>query len=136
MIPGIDMLTLKALYTTGVVCLFVGNCFAGAAYSAAHAKGASLVASIFSSIASIFWFATAIWLTCKISLDDINAAGGLIGLDLGWNYTYVYTWIGWLLCNGSASASYKHWKSCCEHCEGHDDVCVKQVRCKRKEYLA
>merc|ERR1719183_965875 len=45
---GIDMFTLKALYTTAVVCLFVGNCFAGSAYSVAHAKGASLVAFIFS----------------------------------------------------------------------------------------
>jgi len=93
--------TLQGLYVSAVVVLFLGNCFAFGGYTG-NAKIACQLSALFSGIASILFLSTAIWVTCRTSVPE----------PFGWNYTYVYLWIGWLLCNGSAGSSMRAAKDC------------------------
>lgn len=95
------METLQGLYVSAVVLLFLGNCCAFGGYTS-NAKIACQISGLFSGIASILFLSTAIWVTCRTSVPE----------PAGWNYTYVYLWIGWLLCNGSAGSSLKAAKDC------------------------
>jgi len=95
------METLQGLYVSAVVLLFLSNCCAFGGYTS-NAKIACQISGLFSGIASILFLSTAIWVTCRTSVPE----------PAGWNYTYVYLWIGWLLCNGSAGSSLKAAKDC------------------------
>lgn len=133
-----DIYTLQALYTTAVVLLLVSNCLAFGGYSG-QAKMSCLVSSLFASIASIFFLSIAIWVTCRTAVPDMDSSGAVViggttytgNFELGWNFTYVYMWIGWLLCNGSAGASYKAYKACdespAEHASHQPETTVGKV---------
>jgi hypothetical protein len=113
--------TLQGLYVSAVVLLFVGNCFAFGGYTG-KAKISCQLSALFSSVASILFLSTAIWVTCRTTVPAMGTsvttpATGTA--DLGWNYTYVYLWIGWLLCNGSAASSMKAAKDCDESPDEH-----------------
>merc|ERR1711988_1433193 len=112
---NIDMATLKALYTMGVVLVFLALVCSALTYSD-HTK--ALWASILSFIASIFWLATGSWLTQNFSPSDYSSSLAIAhpGFSVDWDYTYVYIWLGWILCMFNAIPSYLYYKAACaEH---------------------
>lgn len=100
---------MQALYMTGVTLLFLSWLICiPAAYVMTQPGNILHLASLFDFLAGIFFLAEGIYMVCMLQTD---------GDQLGWNYTFIYTWIGWQLCWMSSSMLGHHGKVCNAHCE-------------------
>merc|ERR1711988_165830 len=116
---------IQGLYTTAVLLLAL------ATYSACGTIGMKklgYVSGLFNSLAGIFFFASACFMfgSDRFQVHDCDCAktngvmycarSGTPGPSnrdnycFGWNYTAIYAWIAWIMCNMSAGMASKHAK--------------------------
>lgn len=140
---GGNVFTMQALYITALVLLFLGTIMASTASFLARSSGemkaktanASYLSFFFNFLGGIFFLASGIYMVCQISdgihqiplYNDLLSQFGknnqityiFASVDDGWNYTFIYTWIGCLQCWSAASMSALHAQSCKKCDEGH-----------------
>jgi hypothetical protein len=98
---------VQGLYTTAAVSCFLALLCAGATYASHKAAQA---AAFFYFLAGAMLLSVACYLTSSMHSND----------TLGWNYTYVYAWIGWLQNWGSVAPALSYYGECDSEAKGDD----------------
>jgi len=103
-----SVFVIQALYTLAVCFCILGVCSSGGAYaSASNGSGGAIISNFF---AGTFFLSVGCYMASSIHSNDI----------LGWNYTFVYTWLGWWSCWAAMFPSAKHRDSLDDAPAGND----------------
>jgi len=98
---------IQGLYTTAALSCFLALLCAGATYASHKAAQA---AAFFYFLTGAMLLSVACYLTSSMHSND----------TMGWNYTYVYAWIGWLQNWGAIGPALSYYSECEGEPKGDD----------------